>query len=226
MKVKSLIALLSLIGFTAIAQPKIGVIVGPSFTNQRWISNGNPLDASVKTGLNFHVGATADIPLSYNFSFQPELFYSFNKQSITQTNTNLYNYNNFTIGYIKMPAMLTYMKDFRNIWWYVGSGPYAARVGNTNTNFEQNDKRINTGSLRVGNDIDDQITPWDLGMRVKAGFELQKGVNIQFFFDQGFKDVNPYYIQTYNRSFGASFVYLFSLNKNDKYNRYPDYYNY
>ncbi len=225
MKVKALASLLLFTAFGAIAQPKLGVIVGPSFTTQKWVSNAVTM-GGVKSALNFHVGVTTDFPLNYNLSLQPELYYSFQKQSITQQNVNLYNYNNYTLGYLKMPVLMTYMREVGNIWWYLGAGPYLSGIVNTNTTFLQNDQRISAGAMRVGYNELDQVIPVDYGYKIKAGFELSKGVNINFFYDRGLKDINPQFLQTYNRTFGVSFLYLFSLNENDKYNRYPDYYNY
>jgi Outer membrane protein beta-barrel domain len=208
------------------AQIKIGVIAGPTFATQKWNSNGNPLDASIKTLLKFHVGATSDIPLSASFSFQPELYFSYQGASFEQSNPLLLNYTNYNLGYLKMPACVTYMHDFDKLFWYIGAGPYAARIVNNNGTFMQNNVRIDAGGLKVGTTWDDQVTPFDYGLKFKTGFELKKGLNMGVYYEMGLKDINPAFLQTYNRAYGISASYLFSITSEDKYNRYPDYYNY
>jgi hypothetical protein len=55
---------------------------------------------------------------------------------------------------------------------------------------------------------------------------LKKGIGLGVYYSYGLKDINPQLVQTYNRAVGVSLIYLFGLNGGDKYNRYPDYYNY
>jgi Outer membrane protein beta-barrel domain len=219
------VALLSVASIAA-AQIKVGILIGPTLSNQKWVSNTQTLDASIKTGFNYHVGATSDIPLSASFSFQPEIYYSNQSTELTQNSTLLKNVTSFNLGYLKMPALITYMKDFSSMFWYVGAGPYAAGLIRNNVNFTQNADKINAGSLKVGTTWDDQITPWDFGIKFKTGIELKKGLNLGVYYEHGLKDINPQFVQTYNRVYGVSASYLFSLTSFDKYNRYPDDYNY
>jgi Outer membrane protein beta-barrel domain len=208
------------------AQIKIGVVAGPTFSSQKWVSNAQPLAGSIKTGFNFHIGATSDIPLSTAFSFQPEVYFSNQSVVLTQDFPLLKNVNKFELGYVKIPALITYMKDFSKMFWYIGAGPYAAKLARNAQTFTQNSDKINAGSFRVGTTLDDQITPWDFGIKLKTGLELKKGLNLGVYYEHGLKDINPQLVQTYNRVYGVSASYLFSLSDYDKYNRYPDYYNY
>jgi hypothetical protein len=208
------------------AQIKIGVIGGVTFANQKWVSNAQNYDASITTKLKFHVGTTCDVPLSAAFSLQPEFYFSYQGSSLSQSFPLLTNYNDFNIGYLKMPVCLTYMKDFDKLFWYVGAGPYAARAVHSTTTFIQNNERINAGTLRIGRSWDDQITPYDLGLKFKTGFEIKRGINMGVYYEMGLKDINPQFVQTYNRVFGVSASYLFSITQEDKYNSYPDYYHY
>jgi Outer membrane protein beta-barrel domain len=217
-----------ILGFTQAskAQIKIGAIGGLTFANQRWVSNTQNFDASIKTKTNFMVGVTSDIPLSAAFSFQPELYYSRQNTSVSQSNLLLNNFNTYKLGYLKMPACITYMHDFNKAFWFVGAGPYVANLASTDASFIQNDIRLSSGSMRVGTGTNDQITPWDFGLKFKAGFEIKKGISMNLYYEQGLKDVNPQFVQTYNRVFGFAVSYLFSVTAEDKYNRYPDDYNY
>ena len=92
--------------------------------------------------------------------------------------------------------------------------------------LEELNERINAGTLRVGRTWDDQITPYDLGLKFKTGFEIKRGMNMGVYYEMGLTDINPQFVQTYNKVFGVSVSYLFSITQEDKYNRYPDYYHY
>ena len=65
-----------------------------------------------------------------------------------------------------------------------------------------------------------------LGLKFKTGFEIKRGMNMGVYYEMGLTDINPQFVQTYNKVFGVSVSYLFSITQEDKYNRYPDYYHY
>jgi outer membrane immunogenic protein len=207
------------------AQIQLGIIAGPNFSTQRWISNTYKL-GNVKTRLQYHIGAIADIPIAEEFSVQPELLFSYQGSDLTTEANLLETFNRFNLGYLKLPVTLTYLKDFNKTFLLIGAGPYVSNLLLNNYTFTQNKINLGSGALRVGTSADDQITAWDYGIRAKAGFQVKRGIGATFFYDLGLKDVNPQLVRTRNRTFGISLFYLFNLGGWDKYSRYPDYYNY
>jgi outer membrane immunogenic protein len=208
------------------AQLKLGVIGAPQYDRQRWISNNNLYEHSTRGKIKFEIGVILDIPVADNWSIQPELLYS--RSSTTHVTdydlaiqSNLYN-----LGYAKMPVCLTYLLPFPKSHIYFGAGPYASNLVLNNYTFYQNDVNLGSGKLRIGKSYDDQITAWDFGLRLKAGIHFKKGFMFGAYYDKGMKDVNPQSVRTFNNSAGVNFAYFFNLSRNDKYNRYPDYYNY
>ncbi len=206
------------------AQIRLGAIAGVTFANQKWVSNTQTMPG-IGTSAQFHIGATADVPISAELSIQPELYYSSQGTSLSSNFPLISNYNKFNLGYLKLPVLLTYMYDANKMFWYAGVGPYIGRLAYNNYSFIQNEKRLGAGSLKVGTTADQQITPYDFGIKGKIGFELKKGINFGFYYEHGLKDINPQLVQTYTRTYGASLSYLFSITNEDVYNRYPDYYN-
>jgi hypothetical protein len=210
---------------TTDAQVRLGFTGGPNYSTQIWTSNTYSMGVS-KYRLQYHFGANIDIPVSEDWSINPEILFSYQGSQLTQENSVLQNQTTTNIGYAKMPVTLQYMIDKEKMFWQFNAGAYISRVGITNYTFLQNDINLNSGRLRVGTTTDNQLMPWDYGFRVKAGFEIKKGIGMHFFYDHGIKDISPQMTQAYNRVLGGSLIYMFNLSNADRYSRYPDYYNY
>jgi Outer membrane protein beta-barrel domain len=226
MKKISTLFLMLLLTFAANAQVKIGVIAGTNFTTQKWVSNSYKYEGSIQGKMLFHVGLTADIPVGEEWSIQPEFMFSNQGVSILQDYNLLITNEKINIGYAKLPVTVTYLKDLEKAFFYAGIGPYVSRVGITSHSYIANNENIKSGKLRLGLTQNDEITPWDFGFHFKTGFQMKKGIGLGAFYSYGLKDINPQLVQTYNRVVGVSLTYMFGLNGGDKYNRYPDYYNY
>jgi hypothetical protein len=222
---KALLALICMITVAQVqAQVRLGFIAGPSFSTQKITSNSYSLGV-IRTRLQYHIGALAGVALAEQWSLQPELLFSY-QGSVLEQEGLLSTYNKYNLGYLKLPVALTYVHDLEKAYLIVGGGPYLSRLINNSYTYRQNNENAVSGSQRIGNTTNDQITPWDYGIRFKAGFEVKKGIGATFFYDYGTQDVNPQMVRTNNRVFGLSLFYMFKLNDNDRYNRYPDYYNY
>jgi hypothetical protein len=219
------IAIALFCSFSASSQIRLGAIGGLTYANQNWNTNGQVYEGTYLNRLSFHLGATADIPVAAAWSVQPELYFTNQGSSYKSQIPNLSNESTLELGYIKMPVCLTYMYDAGKTFWYVGAGPYLSRVAFSKYTFIQNDVRIKTGAAEIGRDIEDQVVPYDYGFKVKGGFEMKKGINVGMYWEPGVKDINPQFVKTFNRAFGLSLSYLFSVTAEDKYNRYPDDYN-
>jgi Outer membrane protein beta-barrel domain len=207
------------------AQVRLGFTAGPNYSTQIWNSNTYSMGVS-KYRLQYHFGINMDIPVAEDWSINPEFLFSYQGSKLTQENSVLQNQTTTNIGYAKMPVCLQYMIDKEKMFWQFSAGGYISRVGITNYTFFQNDVNLNSGRLRVGTTTDDQLMPWDYGLRLKAGFEIKKGIGMHFFYDHGIKDISPQMTRAYNRVIGGSLSYMFNLSRADRYSRYPDYYNY
>ncbi|MFM2387296.1 MAG: hypothetical protein RL660_2053 [Bacteroidota bacterium] len=208
------------------AQVRLGLTAGPNYSKQLWKSNSYTMQQSTAR-FQYHFGLIADIPVAEDWSIMPEFLFSYQGSVLRQeTNSSLVNLTKNNIGYVKMPITLQYMIDKENIFWQFNAGVYLSRVGITNHRFLQNDVNVFSGPLEIGNNVTDQLKPFDYGLRAKAGFEIKRGIGMHFFYDYGLQDVSPQLTQSYNRVLGASLSYMFQLSSADKYSRYPDYYNY
>jgi outer membrane immunogenic protein len=207
----------------AFAQFSMGLVIGPSFTTQRWSSNAE-LFTGTKTRTQFHLGLTSDIPVAARFSIQPELMFSYQGWKNTQELTNLINDYTYNIGYLKMPVLATYNHEYDNALGIIGIGPYISGVALTNQTYLQNNNNLRSGKLRLGTTKDDELTKADYGLKAKAGFLLKSGLGITAGYDFGLKDINPTMVKTYNRMFTVSLNYLFRLGKEDQFQRFSDSY--
>ncbi len=219
-----IISILCIVG--ADAQIKLGAIGGPQYDRQRWISNHNLFNQKSVGAIRLEVGIMADMPVGDRWSIQPELLYSRSTTSQTTDFDLGVQSTTYNLGYLKMPVCLAYLQPFAKSHLYFGAGPYISNLVLNNYSFYQNDVNLGSGKMRVGQSYNDQITAWDYGLRLKTGVQFKKGFLFGAFVDRGIKDINPQSVRTFNHTAGVNFAYLFGLSRSDKYNRYPDYYNY
>jgi hypothetical protein len=223
--IRNAILALSLLMFSwnAEAQVQLGFVGGPSFTSQKWLSNNVPFSGT-KIRTQFHIGMTSDIPVAARWSVQPELLFSYQGWKNTQELTNLINDYTYNIGYVKLPVLMTYNKEYDNSFFIIGGGAYLGGIALTNQQFLQNYQNLTSGKLRIGNTFDDQVTFSDYGLKFKSGFILKKGLGITASYEYGLKDINPTLVKTFNRMLGVSLNYMWRISDEDKYRRYSDSY--
>ncbi len=204
----------------------MGAIGGPQYDRQQWKSNSNPLNQVGSGKIRMNIGMYLDIALADNWSLQPELIYSRNATKQTTDFDQTAQSTTYNLGYVKAPVCISYLIPYAKSHIYFGAGPYLSNLVLNNYSFYQNDINLGSGNLRVGKSANDQITAWDYGLRFKTGVQFKTGFLFGAFFDRGIKDINPQSLRVYNNTAGISFAYLFKLGRTDKFNRYPDYYNY
>jgi outer membrane immunogenic protein len=208
------------------AQIKLGAIGGPQFDKQKWVSNNNTFNQSSIGTIRLEIGVMADIPLAETWSIQPELLYSRSKTKQVTDFENALQSTTYNLGYLKMPVCIAYLIPYPKSHIYFGAGPYISTLVLNNYSYYQNDVNLGSGKMRIGKTANDQFTAWDYGARFKTGIQFKKGFMAGIFVDRGIKDINPQSVRTFNNTAGVNFAYLFGLSRSDKYNRYPDYYNY
>jgi hypothetical protein len=208
-----------------LAQVRIGPVGGLNFNRQVFKSNSYRYEGVFRTQLGFNMGAMADIILNRNLSLQTELIYTLRGGYYKSDRYNVSEEYNTDMGYISLPICLTGKLDVRSAYLIFGAGPFLEKLMHSQHKFYSNGQNVENGKLRVGtNYTTDQLKPWNAGVKVKAGFELKKGMYMVAFYDIGTSDINPQFTVTRNKTFGIQLGYLFSTTEEDRYQRFEKFY--
>lgn len=208
-----------------IAQLRIGPIGGLNINRQVYKSNTYRYEGLFHTKMAFNAGVISDLVINRKLSLQSELIYSmrggkyeFNRQNVSEEYKT-------TLGYISLPVCLTAKIDLNSAYFIVGAGPYLEKLLHSQHSYYSDGKNIENGKLRVGTDmLTDQIKPWNAGVKLKAGFELKKGMYFVAFYDIGTSDINPQPTIIRNKTFGVQASFLFSTTEEDRYDRFEKFY--
>ena len=207
------------------AQFRLGPTGGLNFNRQVFKSNTYRYDAIFKSRLGYHIGLMTDLTITKNFSLQSELLYTHRGGYYKTERKDIAEVFEDELGYITLPVCMTAKLDVGNAYLFVGAGPYLSKLIYSSHRYTSNGFNIENGSLRVGTDYDtDQVKPWDAGVKLKAGFELKKGMYLAAFYDISTSDINPQFTVMRNKTFGIQLAYIFSLTEEDRYNRFENFY--
>ncbi|MBL7764646.1 MAG: PorT family protein [Chitinophagaceae bacterium] len=207
------------------AQFRMGPTGGVNFNRQVFKSNSYRYEGVFTTRLGFHAGIITDLIINRNLSLQTELLYTLRGGYFKTDRTNIYEEYQSDLGYISMPLCLTGKFDVKAGYLIAGAGPYLSKLLHSQHTYYSNGVNVENGNLRVGtNYYDDQIKPWDAGIKVKAGFELKKGFYAVAFYDISTTDINPKFQVTRNKTYGIQFAYIFSTTEEDRYDRFEKFY--
>ncbi len=225
-KISFIILILLFIGVSGLhAQIRIGPTGGLNFNRQVFKSNSYRYDALFKSRLGYHFGIMSDLLITDHLSLQSELLYTRRGGYYKTERTNITEEYTADLGYATLPICLTAKFDVKSAYLFIGAGPYLSKLVNSSHRYESNGFNIENGKLRVGTNYEtDQIKPWDAGVKVKAGFELKKGLYMCAFYDISTADINPQFTVIRNKTFGVQFAYIFSLTEEDRYNRFEKFY--
>jgi outer membrane immunogenic protein len=210
---------------SAQAQFRMGPTGGLNFHRQVFKSNTYKYDAVFRSRLAFHLGIITDVVIDDNFSLQSELIYTQRGGYYKTDMPDITEEFQSDLGYLSLPVCLTAKLDVKSAYLFIGAGPYLSKLINSSHRFSANDINYENGKLRVGTNTEtDQIKPWDAGVKVKAGFELKKGMYMCAFYDISTSDINPQFTVVRNKTFGIQLAYIFSLTEEDRYNRFESFY--
>lgn len=224
-KIASLVTLSLLLHLAVSAQFRIGPVGGMNFNRQVYKSNTIKYEGIFRNRLGFHAGVITDLVMTKNLSLQSELLYSLRGGYYKSDRANVTEELQTDLGYFTLPICLTYKIDVRSAHLIASAGPYLSKLLHSQHHFYSNGKNIENGPYRVGtDDLTDQIKPWDAGLKVKAGFELKKGMYMVAYYDIGSADINPQFTVTRNKTYGVSLAYIFSTSEEDRYNRFEKFY--
>lgn len=211
--------------FVANAQLRLGPVVGANFNRQIHKSNSYRFQDIFASQLSYNVGVLGDVVLTPYLSIQPELIYTFKGGKYNLEESFVSEDYQAKLGYLSMPITLTGKMDIGRGYLFLGAGGYISKLMFTSHTLEQNGVDVSAGKLRVGNDLyGDQVKPWDVGVKVKAGFELKKGFYLAGFYDIGVTDINPQFSVVRNKTVGVQASFIFSLTEEDRYDRFENFY--
>jgi hypothetical protein len=216
------IVFISQLGF---AQFRMGPIGGLNFNRQIFKSNTYRYNDVFTTKLGLNLGLITDLTISKNISLQSELLYTQRGGNFKTERINISEEYNAKLGYISMPVTLVGKLDVKAAYLIAGAGVYLEKLIFSSYSFSSNGVNIESGPLRVGTNMyTDQMKPWNAGVKLKAGFELKKGMYCVAFYDIGTTDLNPQFTINRNKTFGVQLGYIFSLTEEDRYNRFENFY--
>lgn len=159
-------------------------------------------DASLsdqKSKIGFNAGVFMNLPISENFSFQPEVLYSQYGSKVdgtTTTNvlgTTVVDKSSYSVNldYITVPVMFQY-KLIPAL--YVEAGPEfgfvaSAKQKGDNTITTTNGGTTTTSSTSGTNDIKDNINSFNFGVGIGAGYWITDNIGINARYVAGVTDI-------------------------------------
>jgi hypothetical protein len=214
-----LLSLLILVAFSfsAKAQVEFGIKAGANFSNisQNFTNSDWEMETNIKPG--FHIGATADVPISDNFSFQPGLLYSSKGYSVDieesienilgeslPAGASIDGYFRGTFNYIEVPLNFAFKTNDLQIF----AGPYVAMglsgkqkydftvsyMGMSSSDKDELKMKPVFGEVKEGDlsDDEDAFTALDYGFNAGVGYKVGP-VLIQAGYSLGLGNMTPAY---------------------------------
>jgi len=166
----------SVYGQTEKQDPRFGIKGGVN------ISNMYTEDVDDKnTVIGFNTGFFLKLPLTSNFSFQPELLYTTKGAELNYSSTLITGAATFSLGYIEMP-LLAVINLTENV--NIHGGVYLASLTNANV------KNVsNVGLFNFEDELDkSDFEMFDYGLVLGVGLEFDK-VNLGIRYEYGMKPV-------------------------------------
>lgn len=196
-KVLLSIAALALAG-GATAQVNIGAKLGLNYNI--WTQ----ADVDPSNGIGFHLGGYAQVPISDNLTFQPELLYSGRgvKETIDETLTYTNGFGDqvtekqegdatVSVGYLEVPLLLGIQAGEG---FNIHVGPvlalrmgYNAKVDYTETTTVNGS--TSTSSISAESSDDTGVASFDFGAAVGLNYELESGLNFGLRYIRGFSSI-------------------------------------
>lgn len=187
------------------AQVSFGVKAGANFSTL----GGDDYDEvdGKKSNTGFHFGGFANIGISDNFAFQPELVYSA-KQGMEYRATILgQNYElNVNLNYLNLPLMMQY----RTHGFYAEAGPQVGFLLTAKS-------KAKSGGVTEEEDIKEDLKGIDFGVNLGLGYELKNGLGIGARYNFGMSNIaDDDNSDVKNRVLSVGLFYKFGGKKSSK----------
>lgn len=150
---------------------ELGVKAGVNFSD----ITGDDV-SSFKGRTAFHIGAVAEIPVSDNFSVQPELLYSAQGSDWEEDFEGELIKGSVEADYINVPLMAKY---YVAEGFSIEAGPQVGFLISAKDKYES-----------VEEDIKDDLKGIDFGVNFGIGYKLENGFNLGARYNLGLIDVN------------------------------------
>lgn len=186
--------------FGANAQSKFGVKGGLNLASMTVKGNGVSLDTKMIAG--FHLGVIMEKEFGEGLYLQPGFFFS---TKGTDYHQGGFDYG-FNTTYLELPVNLGYKVRLNRSKLLLAGGPYFAYgVGG------KIEDRGETKDIEWGSDDKSDIKPFEAGLNLSIGLEIQK---IQFTLQYGFglnniANAGDTDLTVKNKAFGISAAYIF-----------------
>ena len=163
---------------------RYGSKIGVNIAN---ITGDKTDDLNTKTSL--HAGAIAEIIISDEFSFQPELLYSAQgaKSDFSETiDEVIFRYISIKLEYINVPLLAKfYVAEGLSL----EAGPQVGFLITADREFEKTDN----GETETGEkDILDEIKGIDFGFNFGLGYKLESGIFLAARYNLGLSNINDF----------------------------------
>jgi hypothetical protein len=196
---------------TVFSQARFGFKGGANFANQKLSVSfmGQNVDQNGDGIVSFHVGGVAEIPVSPNFAFRPELLLSGKgcNMTVEDQNTGDETKGEFRAFYLEVPLNLVYTHEFpAGLRFYGGAGPSIAYglFGKVKGSGQSDDFFQDSAFKR-----------FDFGINIQAGIELTSGITFGVNFTPGLANIldgsggfDDYDVKWKNSYFGVSVGYM------------------
>ncbi|MBL0144634.1 MAG: PorT family protein [Chitinophagaceae bacterium] len=183
MKKIILFAAFAVVGFATQAQVKFGAKAGLNLSNL----TGDVSDNKMKIG--FNVGGLVNIPVSSQFSVQPELLFSSEGTKFDDGTTS----QNFNLSYINIPVMLQYNNESG---FYAEAGPQLGILASAKT---------------ADTDVKEFFNSTNFGLGLGLGYNMSNGLGFGARYSLGLgniaKDSGSDKIKTSNISIGLHYTF-------------------
>ncbi|MBC7874974.1 MAG: PorT family protein [Ferruginibacter sp.] len=180
---------------TANSQVKFGAKAG--LNNSTLGGDGADISGK-KSNTGFNVGVIANIPISTDFAFQPEIMYSGNQgMEFRPSSTSETNYN---LNYINIPLMVQYKCN----GFYGEVGPYFGFLTSGKV-------KTKTGTTTTENDIKEIFDGTDMGAAAGVGYMLKSGLGFGARYNMGLQNIYDATTPEFkNRYWQVNLIYMFS----------------
>jgi len=199
--------LLLFVTVQSFAQVKFGVKAGLNLSNMTEKDDAHTYSNNYKMKTGFHLGVTAEFPVSEFFSFEPALLYSikgYMDKDIDYKATA-------SVNYFEIPMNAIYKINLVGTKMLISAGPYVGFA--LSGKYKGTEHGIDFDeSINIGNDEDnDDIKALDYGLNIGVGAEI-KQITVSIQYGLGLANLSNYTEEGYrssNKVIGISVGYKF-----------------
>ena len=180
------------------------------------IANLDVTDANIDSRTSFHLGVTAEFEISDTFSIQPELLYS--AQGATESDTYEDSFirsvseSEWKLNYIQIPIMA---KFYVSEGLSLEAGPQIGFLASAEVDSDSTETSLFDGSsVSTSSTVDAKeiVKSVDFGLNFGLGYKLDSGLNFALRYNLGLSniyDVSESTVKIKNRVFQLSVGYTF-----------------